>query len=186
MHGDDSWRENKNTHSLWNKHSFNPFKQAAMSLCHDSSHNNLHRHYPGSVAMASAPSEVATFEGGSLGNVSFLVRSFPVADGMISSWQKSINLSTRIYVKLSAVVQMDRIAAHSCIFYPLVLYDLRYCKHKLRERGVNFKCNLNGNYLCMYVCMYVCILHRSTKYPFNCSLAAETVSPHEHQFDLHI
>lgn len=109
MHGDDSWRENKNTHSLWNKHSFNPFKQAAMSLCHDSSHNNLHRHYPGSVAMASAPSEVASFEGGSLGNVSFLVRSFPVADGIISSWQKSINLSTRIYVKLSAVVQMDRI-----------------------------------------------------------------------------
>lgn len=96
------------------------------------------RHYPGSVAMASAPSEVASFEGGSLGNVSFLVRSFPITDGMISSWQKSINLSTRIYVKLSAVVQMDRIAAHSCSFYPLVLYDLRYCKHKLRERGVNF------------------------------------------------
>jgi len=84
MDGDDSWRENKNTRSLWNKHSFNPFKQAAMSLCHDSSHNNLHRHYPGSVAMAAVPSEVASLQGGSLGKVSFLLRSFPITDGMIS------------------------------------------------------------------------------------------------------
>ncbi len=91
MHGDDSWRENKNTHGLWNKHPFNPFKQAAMSLCHDSSHNNLHRHYPGSVAMASAPSVVATFEGGSLG--CFIPREkFPRCRWQDGSWKRRTKL----------------------------------------------------------------------------------------------
>ncbi len=106
MHGDDSWRENKNTHGLWNKHPFNPFKQAAMSLCHDSSHNNLHRHYPGSVAMASAPSVVATFEGGSLG--CFIPRKkFPRC-----RWHdfKLTEVNKSQYQDLcKAVVQMDRI-----------------------------------------------------------------------------
>lgn len=148
MHGDDSWKENKNTRSLWNKHSFNPFKQAAMSLCHDSSHNNLHSQtLPRLCCYGICSIRSCIFRGWFSWKCFIPRKKFPHYRWHDFSWQKSINLSTRIYVKLSAVVQMDRIAAHSCSFYPLVLYDLRYCKHKLRERGVNFKFNLNGNFV---------------------------------------